>query len=90
MTEEKKAGFGMKIAMAWGILCLVFGAYKCTQSVVGSKDKEVTVESPTETKEPDNKCYECEGTGVISTYGLGGNATGSKTCPVCKGTGKDD
>ncbi|MEZ0007932.1 DnaJ-class molecular chaperone [Flavobacterium sp. 28YEA47A] len=93
MATEEKTSFGMKIAMGWGILCLVFGAYKCSQSVLGSENKETTSTeqvAPVEQTQADNKCYECDGTGVVSTYGLGGNATGSKTCPACKGTGKDD
>jgi len=55
----------------------------------GSKDDKKSDNSQTTTeKEIEADCLRCDGTGVETQYGIGGNATGHKTCPSCKGTGK--
>ncbi|MGQ2985372.1 MAG: hypothetical protein ACT6R6_11810 [Flavobacterium sp.] len=40
MADTNKTSFGMKLLMAFTVLCLAFGAYKCTKAVTGGDETD--------------------------------------------------
>lgn len=62
-----------------GFLLLAYGS---------EGDKKSEGSQATTEEEIEADCLKCDGTGVETLYGIGGHATGHKTCDSCNGTGK--
>ena len=87
MAEEQNMTFGFKMLMAFGILCISVGAYKCTNSVFGS-DKENTNATTNTTQQTETPTETNKKTVYVNGYRITVDldCPEGKTCRYCSGT----